>query len=361
MKILFVGDLELDGIVAAPSKVGYELFKRTLKKYKNVQFFTYFQDGSKYSRFQKLFGKQIVKQGIIQMGLFPFLFNIIKFRPDVVQVTSLSVYYIIGFPFLKLLDTKIFYLIHNLNKYTLNKFTIIDKKLKRRILLSEKLSILFASKIFVLSEQEKIHLLSNFNVASTKVEIVDNGIEVLDIKKDYSLKHRITKIITVGSLDRKEKGLDDLIYFLEEIDIPIELTICHYKKHLKKVSTDKPNLKLEWLEPLNKNVLRKEFTKNDFFISFSEYESFSIALLEAMNTGLLFLATDRIGLTERFDKNLQKYVVPFGDWKYAKNIFNFLLHLSFEEKQKLSNEIINFSNQFSWDKVVKKYFELYGE
>ncbi len=360
MKILFVGNLELEGIISAPSKVANEIFSRTLRKYKSVYFFTYFQDGNKYSKFQKLFGKQILDNNIIQLGLFPLLLNVLKFRPDILQITSLSVYYLIIFPLLKLFGTKVFYLVHSVNKYTMDRYIVFERILRMKILFSEKISLFFSSKILVLSQKEKEHLLFQYAINPQKIVIIDNGIKSLNIKKSYSFNNEIIKIITVGSFDRKEKGFEYLLKFLEQIELKIELTICYYKKHKKKVFSNNPNLKLVWKEPLNENDLREEFIKSDFFVSLAEYEPFSIALLEAMNSGLLFITTDRVGLTERFNEITKKYVVPFGKWEYAKDLLNELVNLSIEKKQELSLKIVKFSDIFNWDNVIENYFKLYS-
>lgn len=359
MKILFLGYLELGEIVAAPSKVSNEIFRRAETKYEDVKFFTYFQDGAKYSRFKKLFGKEIIEKNILMFGLFPFLFNILKYRPNVVHVTSLSVYYIIAFPLLKILSSRIYYSVHNVNKYTLDKYSTIKKSLKRKLLLSEKLSVLFATTIFVLSESEKKHLLTHYKIPNSKVKIIDNGIKPYDIKKIYKNNRDILKVITVGSVGRKEKGIEHLIRFLKNLNFSIELTICYYSKEIKKSFIQPQNVNIVWKEPLNEIELRREFIKNDFLISFAEYESFGIALLEAMNAGLLFLATDRIGLTERFNQELRQFVIPFGEWGIAKDKLNDLMSLPVKDKNILSNKIAAFSNQYTWDRVVQKIFEIY--
>lgn len=359
MKILFLGDIELGEIVPAPSKVGYELFKRASNKYEYVRFYTYFQDGRQYSTVQKLFGKQFITKKITQMGLLTFILNVLKFRPQIVQIITPSVYYLIAFPIFKLMGTKIYYLVHNVNKFTIDRFTIINNYEKRRILLIEKLAVLYSSNILVLSEKEKYHLLDLYKIHQSKILIVDNGIKNLNIKKNYSIDSNTYRIITAGSLDRKEKGINFLIECLGKLEFSVELTICYYKAHNIKDCIIPPNIKIIWLEPLDDIELRKEFIRNDMFISLAKYEPFGIALLEAMNSGLLFLATDRIGLTEKFDKDLRQYVIPYGDCKIANEKLINLICLSIEEKQILSNRIINFSIQFTWDKVAEKYFNLY--
>lgn len=359
MRVLFVGDLEFTRIVPAPSKVGYELFKRVSSKYQDVRFYTYFQDGTKYSRSQKFFGKQKITNKITQMGLLIFLFNIIRFRPQIVQIITPSAYYLLAFPIFKLIKAKIYYLVHNVNSFTLDRFTFIGKYHKKRILWIEKMTVLSSTNILVLSKREKQHMMDAYRIISKKIIIVDNGINIFNCKRNYLKDSKIIKVITVGSLDRKEKGTDSLIDFLGKLNFPIELTICYHQEHMNKTYNIPSNVNISWSVPLDEIGLRKEFTKNDFFISFAAYEPFNIALLEAMNTGLLFLATDRIGLTERFNKKLQKCIIAFGQWEFAKDKLNYLINLSQAEKQVLSIEIMKFSNQFTWDKVIEKYFELY--
>ena len=361
MKILFLGDLELDGQISAPSKVGYEVFGNALVKYSDVIFLIYFQDGTKYSRYQKLFGKQEEERGIIRVGVFPFLFYIIKYKPKIVHITSISVYYLIAFPLLKLIRAKIFYNVHNVNKYTLQKYTHVKKNIKRRILLCERLSVYNSTKICLLSEYEKSYLTKNYNVPQKKIEIVDNGVNDIKMKKNYLLsgQNDIFRIVTVGSFDRQEKGLEQLIEFLGTLEKTFDLTICYYKKHQKKNNINKSNVSIQFLDLSTEVELRAEFIKNDIFVSLAEYEPFGMALLEAMNSGLLFIASERIGLTERFNPRLKEYVVPIDDHKLIGDKMTNLLTMNDALKQNLSEDIIAFSMQFSWEKVARKYFSLY--
>jgi len=363
MKILFVGDLELSKIVAAPSKVGFELFKKVSNQYSSTKFYLYFQDGKKYSRIQKLIGKKNIKKNMTQMGLITFIVNVIKFRPQIVQIISPSVYYLLAFPIFRLLGTKLFYLVHNVNKHTLKYYASIKQYEKMRALWIEKMSILNSNYIQVLSKREKQLLIDGYNISSQKIIIVSNGINSFATKKKYiKNSSKIIKIITVGSLDRKEKGIDLLIDFLCEIDIPVELKVCNYKEHSNEKNQTPAKIDIEWIEPLGENELRKEFLKNDLYITFSRYESFGIALLEAMNVGMIFLSANQIGLTERFNQLLtQKCVVNLDIKGEVFEKFNNLISLSPYEKQDLSNKIVEFSNKFSWNKVVLDYFNIYDD
>jgi len=122
-----------------------------------------------------------------------------------------------------------------------------------------------------------------------------------------------------------------------------------------------PNVQLNLGNPLNEVELRKEFCNNDLFVIPSRRDTFPLSLLEAMDTGLLFISSDRVGLTERFPESFNKFIVPFGNAEKWKNKILELLKLDVTEKNKLSNDIRGFASKFTWEKVTNDYIQLYSE
>jgi len=78
-----------------------------------------------------------------------------------------------------------------------------------------------------------------------------------------------------------------------------------------------------------------------------------------MDTGILFISSDRVGLTERFPESFNKFIVPFGNAEKLKDKILELHNLDYNEKNKLTNEIRMFASGFSWDKVSEDYVNHY--
>ena len=258
---------------------------------------------------------------------------------------------------------RLIYLAHSIDTYRIknNYNTFVSKYQNLRIVFIEKILVSLCNKIIVLSERDKTILLDLFQIQSNQVKCCSNGIDNIDIVKEYDyVFDRTLKIITVGSFDRKEKALQELVEVLSTLDTPIILTVCNHVKQDEPI-LKKSKISIEFKPPMTRKELRYEFIKNDLFCIFSSYESFSLSLLEAMNSGLLILASDRVGLTERFDANISQFVFPFGDWKEAKGILDRIVQSPISERIDMSKNIINFTHNFLWKKVIEEYFELYQE
>lgn len=362
MKILFLGDLSVNDVLLAFSKVGAEIFSSVKKQVDATQFYLYFQDGTIYSRWEKLFGHKRIDKNILRLGVFPFIYFVLKFKPKIVQITSLTAYYLPIFILSKLINIKIVFLLHNVNKHTLKMDLDLKGYNKFRVLLIELIAVKMSNIILVLSNREKNILCEHYDVKKNKIKIMSNGINLYNIKKSYN--YEITsplKVITVGNFTRLEKGLDFLLNSLELLDIEIMLTICNNKKHNRMPSSKKLNVRINFMPPLTEIELRREFVKNDIFFALSRYDSFNMSLLEAMNAGLLFIATDRVGLTERFNTDFQRFVIPFGNKEVVIEKILEIRNLPINERVKWSKRIIEFSNDYSWDKVVQQYFNIYNE
>lgn len=360
MKILFLGDLDFDKNLMAFTKVGFEVFSEVKRKFESVHFYIYFQDGNIYTKFQKLFGSEIINNNIKRLGIIPLIYNFLKLRPNVIQITSQASYYLPILIIAKFLRIKILLHLHNIYKYTAQMDLELKGYNKFRAFAIEYFALKFSDKVFVLSEREKQMLLESYSSGKYEIVKVSNGINDISIKKDYNYEIAYPlKIVTVGAFNRLEKGLDFLIDTLSLLDFDVELSVCNNKIQSLPKSSIPNNIKIKLIPPQSEIDLRKEFVNNDLFIALSRYDSFNIALFEAMNSGMIFIASDRIGSTERFTKNLQNIVVPLGNKKFICSKIIEVINYSPEQRAELSLQLISFSRSFTWKKVAADYISLY--
>lgn len=360
MKVLFLGAYNDSDVVIAPIKVGRELFKNISDKGINSVFLCYFDDGSKYTRFQKLFGFEKIKDRIFRTGIFPLILFTLKFKPVIIQIVTPEAFYLPIF-FLKIiLNVKIIYLTHSIISYSLKNYINASCYQKFRLRMIEKTAYKFSDMILTLSNTDARFIRIYLKVNPGKIKVVNNGINLYELKKNYKDDDELKKIISVGSLNRKEKSFDFLFNGLASLNNYFELTICNYKAQSSKGIKVSENIKLIWHPPLNEYELRKEICKNDLFLITSRHESFSLSLLEAMDTGILFITSDRVGITERFPESFKKFIIPFGNTKELKNKILELQNLSSDEKNKLSDVIKKFASGFKWNKISENYLQLYN-
>ena len=361
MKILFLGAYNDSDIVLAPIKVGKELFKSLSFHKINIVYLCYFDDGSKYSRFQKIFSFKKINERVFRSGIFPLLLFVIKYKPDIIQIVTPDAFYLPLILVKKVLKFRVAYLSHSIISYSLKNFLSISCYQKIRLRIIEKYVLKYSDIIEILSRVEARFLTRFLNIKKEKIKVVDNGIIPSGVKKEYSDSVETIKIIFVGSISRKEKSFNLLLEALSKLTNKVSLNVYNYEQQENAISKIPENVQLILGDPLKEMKLREEFCKNDLLIVTSNHESFGLSLLEGMDTGILFISTDRVGLTERFPESFKRFVVPYGNVEKLKSKILELHYLDEGEKNKLVEEIRKFSLGFGWDNITNQYLNLYKE
>jgi glycosyltransferase involved in cell wall biosynthesis len=354
MKILFLGNYEKEGALQAPTIVAKTIFNKISELNHEAIYVCYFQDGSKYSRFQKLFGKEEVEENVFRCGIFRLFGIVLKYKPDIIHLSTLEMFYVVLFLIKPLIKAKFIYTVHGLASYEYKHYANKPVFLKIRANINEYLVLHFSDYIFTLSERISRFIHFYFKIRKNKIFVFKNGINTYPgIFKNYSKPIDSVKIITVGSIDREEKGYKFLLESLKMLQYPIELTIISAINNGSEIFQNLPNnIKINIKGPLDNKILREEMVKNDIYIASAKYETFSICLLESMNAGVLFISTDRVGLTDYFPANFSPYLAGYGNKsQFAKKIME-LIELPLAEKNELSRRIRTFSLEFEWKKVI---------
>jgi glycosyltransferase involved in cell wall biosynthesis len=363
MKVLFLGNYEKGEVLQAPTIVAKSLFNKFSELNHQAIYVCYFQDGSKYSRFQKLFGKETVEDNVFRCGIFRLLGLVFKYKPDIIHLSTLEMFYIVLFPLKFLIKAKIIYTVHGLASYEYKHYVIKTRFLKLRAILNEYIVIHNADYIFTLSERISrfIHLF--FKIKRDKILLFKNGITIYPgIIKNYTEQISTVKIITVGGIDREEKGYGFLLESLSLMKCQIELTIISSVNTGNKIFQKLPdNIRLKITGPLDNKTLRQEMVNNDIYIAAAKYETFSITLLESMNAGLLFITTNRVGLTDHFPKDFNQFVVNYWNKAELATRLTSLIELPLQGKRELSGKIHNFSLGFAWEKVIMELENKYSQ
>ncbi len=93
----------------------------------------------------------------------------------------------------------------------------------------------------------------------------------------------------------------------------------------------------------------------------SVYDSFNISLLEAMNTGIIILASSRVGLAERFGEELSSLIFKYNSENSLLDRINYVFEMNDETKVYLSSKIREFSNNYSWSTIANEYLQIYNK
>jgi glycosyltransferase involved in cell wall biosynthesis len=357
MKILFIGDIKEDGKHEAPALVSWELFK-SLEQKSNISYITYFKEGHRYSRYDKLFGKEIISSTpeVLRLGLFPLIGFLLENNPDIIHFINLETFYIILYPFAWLLRAKCFFTVHGYAAYEHSRFNYYASQLNYRALRSEWLNIKFCSRIIFLSEKTA-RLVSLKQKVRMRSIVLDNGINTSSQKKFYN-EEPVCRIAFIGNESREEKGFDILLNYLQDTDGEYQVNVYGSEESWEKKTGNICIKYFTWLEGADYD---NELLSNDIVIVPSRYDTFNTGLLKCMNLGILFIASDRTGLTERFDDVLKKFVFRYNSKQDFLEKLKYIQSLSAVEKNELSRHLVEFSSKFSWENIAERYLEAYGK
>ena len=186
-------------------------------------------------------------------------------------------------------------------------------------------------------------------------EVVYNGVPhdfCNGIKKDKE-----NSIVTVGYINRNErikvKGIDYFIKiakFFPEYTFTVMGVEGHIKKELEKIKPD--NVKI--LEPVGQDKLKSIYSSAKVYCQLSVYESFGIAVVEAMQCGCIPVVTNRGALPEVVGD--AGVIVDYGDIEKIKEGIKKALCLA--EKEEKSEKAIERARMFSLERREKKLVEI---
>ncbi len=297
---------DLANPVVGTGKVALDLL-RAVEEAKDKNFFLYKYDGRKYTRD----GLEHITD--ISMRIRPYQF----FKEQVFfgAVTELHKLDIIHFPlhmppFYKRKRTKVVLHIHDIHSETapdlfppdMNDYFVRYRKKAART----------ADKIIVITDYVKNELVEKFGIDESKIAVIPFGVsrDFIDIdtgrsvyvREKYNLPERY--ILYVGSMEPWKNILyliKEYRYYRDIYDKGISLVLVGRlgwddtvnKSIIKAVSEDENIL---WLNYLPQEDLPYVYKNAALFVTASLYEGFGTILIEAMNSGLPVVASDRAGI-----------------------------------------------------------------
>ena len=243
-----------------------------------------------------------------------------------------------------------------------------------------KLALGNVSKVIAVSSTVKVNLRKIFS--EEKIICIPNGIDTqkwIDVEhatpcREFRSKHNIPLdkplIGTVGELKRL-KGQEDFVIAAAEIvkAIPNAYFVMagkdatsnqSYRRKLKRLvktlNLEKRFIFLDWIEDTSPLL-----SALDVFVSPSHSESFGLAILEAMVSGCVVVATETDGAKELIRGNKTGLLTPIGDsLKLAESVCEILAN---DQKRKdIAKKSRDFASQnFTLKKMADKTEAVYLE
>ena len=359
IKIIFAGRYNSSEILSGPEKVAKRIFSNLYDKTDSV-FIEYFFDGSKYSAWQKLFGRERVidnhNNQIFRLGIFPILILTIKFKPKIVHILSFERFAIMFYLLKFILRFKVSYTINGIVAYENSIFREkISASLKIKDKIAECCIIKFSNRLFFLSEQSISIARKYYNVVNEKIILTKNGVDEIfnqvSIERQYKEKSKLN-VMLVADSTRVEKGLD---FFLKAIQ-PIQNDFTFNVIGDNLITNDQIN----FYPKMPTDNFAKFLMDQDIFISSSIYDLFPIATIEAMVAGVIPILTKETGVSRFIINGENGYVYSYGD---DESLRKYLLELKNDSqlRYKLSQNAATIFNKFRWEEISKKCLEKFYE
>lgn len=205
-------------------------------------------------------------------------------------------------------------------------------------------------------------------VSREKIRVIPNGIELerFNITFSKQLKEKYSpmkKMLLYVGRTHESKGLRYILYAIKNLDVNFIIAGIQtpYKRELDKIILRLGiQNKVKFIKEPEDKLLAKIFAISDIFILFSEWEGFGIVAVEAMAAGKPVIASNRGSLPHIIQDQENGLIVKYPNVKELELKIKELLKDS-KKRRKLGKNAREFSKNFGWNNIAKKYEELYKE
>ena len=356
MNILFVGIRgNEDEISSAPKKISNALYNRMSKAHENVYFFGLpWEDDI-------IMPNNNENEIIAPLNM---LGNYIKDKKiDVVYFsryyTKIALYLIMLKPIYKF---KLVYTVHGIIK----KEAIINKTFKFYSSIIEGMLLRTSDALIAVSEGLKSELIKYYpQLNKNKIFVINNGVSInkikkeIDIKEFFNLEESKSILFTTGT--RKIKNIDILIesfinneelYNSAYLIIAGEADTDFAKKLLEKYSQ---YINIRFTGQISVDFINNIYEQIDLYIQISSFETFGVAVVEALLHKKNVLISKELPLTEYFT---QQELCLYNSEKdnLGDKILSCLKCKDINEKGYEKAQQL-----FNWETITEKYYKTFKE
>ncbi len=225
-----------------------------------------------------------------------------------------------------------------------------------------------ASKVIFLSPAYKTNVIQKFvpqkyqSEIKKKSVVIPNGIDGIFLKNIKSIPRTIDKkrikLIYVGNVD-SNKNIDTTIKvcdILKAKGYSVVYTIVGKIKEKKYEYIINDN-RINYHHQVPIDEVINYLDNSDVFIMPSIHETFGLVYVEAMTQGLPIIYSKGQGFDGFFEQGVVGYSVPcFDELKIATSVEKI-----FENYTEISNNCLQASKMFSWNKIADNYINIYND
>ncbi len=272
-----------------------------------------------------------------------FISHIIKC--NTILISGLSKFHVQAAKIAKKINKKVIYLMHGYDnlEYELNEVPENERYLKK----PEEEMLQIADEIICVSERFCEYMKNERIDIKEKFDFVNNGIEEYEIENKPKAQTDIFNIISIGGGISLKNNLN-VCKAIEEIkDIKIKFIVIGYKS---KYGDDIQKYDfVEYYEKLEHNEVIQKMKESDLYIQNSSYETFGLAICEAVFCGCEILVSKNVGAISVLDGLKDENIIQ--DINNISEIKEKIIYLCKNEK---NTKYISNIKEITWEKSSEK-------
>ncbi|MBP1709856.1 MAG: hypothetical protein H6Q49_58, partial [Deltaproteobacteria bacterium] len=173
-------------------------------------------------------------------------------------------------------------------------------------------------------------------------------------------------VIVFASMNFEIKGLDNIMLALAQLkkhNKSVKLIVAgkgNITKYEKLAKDAQISENIIFTGTVTKDNLIDLYLAGDLYMMLSRFDTFGMVVLEAMAAGLPVMISSRVGAKDLVEDGKNGFIIPdTSDYDYIASRLTLLLDKKI--RTEMSAAAHQTASENTWDKVAKKYSDLYDE
>jgi glycosyltransferase involved in cell wall biosynthesis len=357
MKILLIGRYGEGEIVAGPERVARELYCELKNQNHQVVFFEYFFSGYKNSSFhKKLFGFEVSNNSIYTLGIVPLVRKLVKEKFEIIHIINSQRFILVLFLVRWIIKSKLVATLHGFIRYEIPESKFWKKKYFLDLLVEK--FIVFKCDLIVFPSNLLCATFTNYYKISKDIyKIIPNGVSDIYFNNTSiipKIKHSIKLIFYNGFTGAINKGIDELLMLLSNINFKIEIYILGKRS----VINASNNVEVNFVGMMDHPDLINFYRDKHFVIKSPAFEPFSIFVAECMSVGLIPILNENVGISDFIEHEVNGFIYQSKSQSTFTDLFERILSNKYD-LDLISTNAKKIQEQLNWKSVTSKYTSEY--
>lgn len=358
--ILLCGRHDRSPHLDGPRKYARRVFSALHNRNPHTIFLQYFFDGSRYGLMEKLLGRRVeARPGgglIVTIGLLRILPFLFRARPALIHCVTFERFLLWICLYRVLRPVPVVYSVHGIVKQEHREYRHPDLWLRFKDWLTEALLMETANTLIFFSQKSRDAARHEYRLRDHKTTIMSHGVDEAFFRISPRSRPNSAPLRVACALgqNKVEKGGTFFVSSMNRVHYPCTLRVAG---ELPSVPSSRHSV--ESSSSIASKDMPDWFAEVDVFISSSRFETFSLALIEAMAAGCVVISTRETGASRWIRDGQNGFLVNHGDEEELARMVEFLASHP-EERTRLGRAARTTVTALTWDRVMEECRNLYA-